>query len=211
MNINDDLKEAKKMKTQKNPWRTYFLILLGIIIGLVLFVVIQVSGQREKEYVAQQEQIESKEPSFSVQLKKAQVNELISYYLNDFLKETGVDYKFYLEDKALLNGTFDILGYDMQFYLYFDPFVMENGDVQLKAKELSLGKLPLPISQVMTYAQKKFTVPEWVEIDPEKEIVTLHLSQFTLQNKMKIKAEKINLVDDDIRFNVFIPTTEVGQ
>lgn len=191
-----------------NPWKISFLILLGLLIGAFIFLSIQVSSNREKEYVSQQAQSAVKEPSFSVQLKKEQVNELISYYLNDFLSDSGVKYKFYLEDKALLNGTFDILGYDMQFYLYFDPYVMENGDVQLKAKELSLGKLPLPISQVMKFAKKKFTVPDWVEINSEEEIVTLHLSDFVMQNKMQIKAEKINLVDDDIRFNVYIPTEE---
>lgn len=196
--------EIENKKT--NIWKTAFLVLLGILVGCAVFLFIQFGGDREEEYHSSQSTEEITDASFSVQLEKEQVNNLISYYLNDFLKDSGVKYKFYLEDQALLNGTFDLLGYDMQFYLYFDPFVMENGDIKLKAKELSIGKLPLPVSQVMKFAKKKFDVPNWVEIDIENETVVLHLSDFQMKNNMKIKAEKINLIDDDIRFDVYIPT-----
>lgn len=195
-------------RLKKNPWKIAFITLTAILLGIVLFVAFQGGRQREQVYQETQPSLNTLKPSFSVQLKKEQVNELISYYLNDFLSDSGVKYKFYLEEQAMLNGTFDILGYDLQFYLYFDPFVMENGDVQLKAKNLSLGKLPLPIKQIMSFAKKKFEIPDWVEISPEEEIVTLHLSQFEMKNKMKISAEKMNLIDDDIRFNVYIPTSE---
>lgn len=205
-----DLPYATQPK-KRNPWKLAFIILLGAILGSLIFTLIQVSGEREKEFTANQSVAVEAKPSFSVQLKKEQVNELISFYLNDFLKDSGVKYSFYLENQALLNGTFDILGYDMQFYLYFEPYVMENGDVQLKAKSLSLGKLPLPIKQVMSFAKKKFDVPEWVTIDPDTEVIVLRLSEFTMQNKMKVSAEKIDLIDDDIRFNVYVPTTSKGD
>ena len=37
---------------------------------------------------------------------------------------------FIWENEALLNGTFEVLGFPIDFYLYFDPYVMENGNVQ---------------------------------------------------------------------------------
>lgn len=199
---------SNNMKKSPNKWQIAFITLLAILIGGMTFLFVQVSGEREPSLTSQKEVALPVKPSFSLQLEKEQVNEIISFYLNDFLKDTGVKYRFYLENQALLNGTFDILGYDLQFYLYFEPYVMENGDIQLKAKSLSLGKLPLPIKQVMTFAKKKFTIPEWVSVSPDDEIIMLHLSQFTMQNQMKIRAEKINLIDDDIRFNVYLPTTK---
>lgn len=190
----------------KNPWKMAFIILIGLLLGATIFLVSRMTTAREPNYTPAEQTVSSQqEATFQVQLKKHQVNQIISYYLNDFLKDSGVQYDFYLEDRALLNGTFKVLGYDMQFYLYFDPYVTEEGNIQLKATSISIGSLPLPISEIMKYVAKDFDVPKWVEVLPKEQTIVLHLNEFKLQNGMFVKAEKINLIDDDIRFNVYLP------
>lgn len=204
----DNQKKKSRKGLLKNPWKIAFLILMGIILGMVIFVVTRITTAREiPAYTPSAELAVSseQEPTFQVQLKKKQINQIISYYLNDFLKDSGVKYDFYLEDRALLNGTFKVLGKDLQFYLYFDPYVTDDGNVQLKAKSLSIGSLPLPISEIMKYVATDFNLPKWVEVQPEEKTIILHLNEFKLQNGMFVKAEKINLIDDDIRFNVYLP------
>ena len=49
-----------------------------------------------------------------------------------------------------------MLGHDIPFYLYFDPYVMANGNVQLKAKSLSIGTLGLPIKEVLKFAKRSY-------------------------------------------------------
>lgn len=193
-------------KLLKNPWKMAFLVLIGLLIGATVFLVSRMMTARESTYKPAEESVSNEQDAtFQVQLKKHQVNQIISYYLNDFLKDSGVQYDFYLEDRALLNGTFKVLGYDMQFYLYFDPYVTEEGNIQLKATSISIGSLPLPISEIMKYVAKDFDVPKWVEVLPKEQTIVLHLDEFKLQNGMFVKAEKINLIDDDIRFNVYLP------
>lgn len=208
--------KQKKMKQKpaflKNPWKIAFLLLIGLLLGAMLFLYLRVTAVREPEYRPLKDEVSLKgDPTFQVQFKKKQVNQVISYYLNDFLKDSGGQYSFYLEDQALLNGTFSVLGHDVQFYLYFDPYVMENGNVQLKAKSLSIGTLNLPISEIMKYIGSSFDLPKWVEINPKEKVVVLHLDQFKLQNGMHTRAEKINLIDDDIRFNVYLPIEETQK
>ena len=196
----------KVSEIKNNPWKFAFLLLAGLLLAITLVVSFKAFGEREPDYKPKvSQQTKKEDPSFQVQLKKEQVNQIISFYLNDYLKESGVKYNFYLEQNALLNGTFNVLGFDMQFYLYFDPFVMDDGNVQLKATSLSIGKLALPISQIMKYVSKEFKLPEWVEVSPKKQTITLHLNDFELQNGMYLKEEKINLIDDDIKFNVYLP------
>ena len=43
------------------------------------------------------------------------MNKLIDFYLADFQKGSEIKYKFYLENDALLNGTFQVLGHDIPF------------------------------------------------------------------------------------------------
>ncbi len=198
------VKQTEKIVRKKNPWKISFLILLGLILGSLVFVFTRISEEREPNYQPSQTVIKG-DPTFQVSLKKAQINQIIDYYLNEYQKKSGIKYKFYLEDQALLQGNFKILGHKMKFYLYFDPYVMENGDVQLKAKSLSIGTLELPISQIMSYVQNSYQLPKWVEVNTKSKTILLNLNKFKLENGMRVTAEKINLIDDDIRLNVYLP------
>ena len=85
---------------------------------------------------------------------------------------------------------------------------LKKGDVwhvQLKAKSLSIGTLGLPIKEVLKFAKRSYKLPKWVEINPDDQTVLLRLDQFRMQNGLFIRAEKINLVDDDIRMNIYLP------
>ena len=98
-----------------------------------------------------------------------------------------------------------MLGFPVSFYLYFDPFVMANGNIQLKAKSLSIGALGLPINQVLKMIQNNSEIPEWIDIQPKEEMIILRLDQFELKNGMFFRADKINLVDNEIQLNVYLP------
>ncbi len=201
-----NLKEKQKRKI--NPWKISFLVLAGLLLGALLFFTVRVFENREVSYTPSSDTLtQSGEATFQVQLKKAQVNQVIDYYLNDFQKGSSVKYKFYLENVALLNGTFQVLGHDVEFYLYFDPYVTEEGNVLLKAKSLSIGTLSLPISDILKYVVKNYKLPKWVEPDTENNSILINLNKFEMANGMHILANKINLVDDDIRLDVYLPAT----
>ena len=129
----------------------------------------------------------------------------MEYFLNDLQKGSDVKYEFYLENQAMLKGEFKILGANVDFYLYFDPFVMDNGNIQLKARDLSIGSLNLPVSQVMATVKRGSKFPKWVAIDPKDQTIVLKLNEFKLENGMFIKANHIDLVGDDIQFSLYLP------
>ena len=203
----------KKEKTLKklfpestNRWKLAFFVLIAILLGSILFIFTRITGEREtlpqdtSSYVERQG-----EPVLTIRSNKQQINDLIAFSLDEYQKKSDVKYDFVLENEALLTGEFKILGFPVTFYLYFDPYVMDNGNVQLKAKSLSVGTLGVPIKQVMKIIQKNQALPEWVEIDPQDEMVMIRLDQFQMQNGLFIKADKINLVEDEIQVSLFLP------
>lgn len=201
------IKEAKTENTKKlNGWKVAFLILAGFVFGSLLFFTFRISQIREPNLTKNQT-VTAKEGTqvLSVQTNKKQVNALIDFYLEDFQKGSDVQYQFYLENEALLNGTFDVLGHPIQFSLYFEPYVMDNGNIQLKAKSLSLGTLTLPIKEVLKFVLRDYKLPNWVEVDPSQKTILLRLDQFQMQNGLFLRAEKINLADDEISMNVYLP------
>lgn len=200
------MKQENKKKTA-NKWKYAFISLVGLLIGLTLFFGMRIATPRENNYVETTEKFSTYHaPNLQVSTNKEDLNNIISHYLNKYLATSKLKYKFYLENQALLNGTFEILGHPIDFYLYFEPYVMSDGNIQLQAKNVSIGVLVLPINQVLKQVAK-MDVPDWVEVLPKEEQIILHLDQFVIEEDVRIKADKINLVDDDIRMNIYFNVT----
>ncbi|THB61283.1 DUF2140 family protein [Vagococcus silagei] len=198
-------KKVQKNNFFSNPWRIAFLTVIALIIGAFLFIGSRIFTSRTT-YDPSQPKVELKgEPAVQIKMKKEQVNRLVTYYFKDFINDSDVDLHFVLENNALVQGTFPILGHNTKFYLYFEPYVINDGNVQLRAKELSIGTLNVPISAVMNYMTHSIDFPNWIDVDSKQNMITLHLDQFALKNGMSVKANKINLIDDQISFDLYLP------
>ena len=195
--------------TELNKWKVAFSLLLAVVIGTSVFFVSRITEDRELIQHEIPELVDREgKPVLNIRSNKEQINSLIDFYLDEYLEDGDVQYQFVLENEALLTGEIKILGFPVTFYLYLDPYVMDNGNVQLKAKSLSLGTLGVPISEVMKMIKKNQELPQWIEINPEEENVILRLDQFRMQNGLFIKADKINLVEDEIQVSLYLPESD---
>ena len=192
--------------TKLNPWKAAFLFLVAVLIGGFLLLFTRLTQERENvSQIIAENVVREGDPVITINSNKEQVNRFVDFYLADLQKDAEQQYQFVLKNEALLTGEFDLLGFPASFYLYFDPFVMANGNIQLKAKSLSIGALGLPINQVLKMIQNNSKIPEWIDIQPKEEMIILRLDQFELKNGMFFRADKINLVDNEIQLNVYLP------
>ncbi|MFC7054600.1 YpmS family protein [Enterococcus alcedinis] len=192
-----------------NGWKIAFIVLFSLLMGSSLVIVNRMTQEREDlSTLAKNELALAGEPLLDIRSQKAQINKIVSVYLEDLQKDSkkGQDqnYQFILKNEALISGEFDLLGFPLRFYLYLNPFVMDDGNVQLKAKSLSVGALNLPIAQVLRMIAKAPQIPKWVEVDPKSEVIVLRLDQFQLSNGLYLRAKKINLVEDEIEFSIYL-------
>lgn len=198
--------KRNQQKGKLNGWKWAFLTLLAIIIGTIIWFFTQMTpviiGEPNLEMKDSKDEV-----MFQVSTKKDDINQLVASYLkNEKIVEGPVNYQFKLEDEAQLIGTFQLFGHDIQFQLFLEPFVMENGNLQFKATGLSIGKLNLPISFAMNQIESQLNIPDWVAIDSEQETVVFNLNEFTLESGMHFSVDKIDLAENDIRVNVYMPT-----
>jgi len=209
MKPNEKKPEPKTLVKQDktiNYWKIAFLVLAGLLIGTTVFFASRIFQQRESGLNESTELVQREgSPVLTVNSNKSQVNQLIDFYLSDFQKDQEVKYNFELRNEALLTGEFQVLGFPITFYLYFDPYVTEEGNVQLKAKSLSIGTLDLPTSEVLKMIKRSFKFPEWIEVNADEQVILIRLDQFRMQNGLFIKANKINLVDDEIQMSLYLP------
>lgn len=199
--------EKKNISFKKiNQWKVAFLVLVAFLLGGSLLLFTRLTQERENvSEIIDQSVIREGDPVLSIRSNKEQINRLVDFYLADLQKDAAQQYQFVLKNEALLTGEFDLLGFPIQFYLYFDPYVMDDGNVQLKAKSLSIGALGLPINQVLRMVSNNSNIPEWIDIQPKEEMIILRLDQFEMKNGLFFRADKLNLVDDEIQLSVYLP------
>ncbi|EOT42818.1 MULTISPECIES: YpmS family protein [Enterococcus] len=197
----------KKFTIKKmNGWKIAFLVLTAFIIGSGIFLGTRIFSNREPNY-SKSAKVSDKQGQevTTISMNKSQLNTLIDYYLTDFQKDSSVKYQFALENEAMLSGETKVLNFPVQFYLYFDPYVMENGNIQLRAKSMSIGTLGLPIEEVMKLVKRGYDFPDWIDVTPKDKSITLRLDQFQLPTGLFVKAKKINLIDDEIQVGLYLP------
>lgn len=188
-------------------WKISFFALLGMILAILTFLSIRIFTIREDDSLFERTN-KTGEAIFQVSLNKKQTNDIINFYLDKVQKDSEIKYSFVIEDQALLKGVFKFLGHDVNFYLYFKPYIIENGDVLLKATSLSIGTLSLPISDLMKYISKNYKIPDYVLIDPENESMTVYTNQITVPGDMYFEASEIDLINDIFKFNAYLPIEE---
>ncbi|WP_262314587.1 YpmS family protein [Lacticaseibacillus parakribbianus] len=188
-----------------NWWQLVALTLIGLIVGSGIWFAVKVATPYETP-ASKVTPLKATDPALTVSLTKRQVNKIVSYYLNDFQKGSPVKYSLTVADQAVLAGTFKFFGQKIKFSLLFDPLVQANGNVELKARSLNVGSLPVPISYVMGYAGRAFKLPKWVSLNSKKETIVLELNKFSMENGMQIRATKLDLPNDELDLAVYLPT-----
>ena len=123
--------------------------------------------------------IDSTEKQVALQIKtnKQDLNRVINHYLDTELSST-YDYRVLLTDQVELYGAIPIFNEELNVKLTFEPKPLENGDLELQQKNMSIGNLSLPPSLVLKFIQNSYSLPEWIMIQPSKEKIYVSLKHF---------------------------------
>ena len=188
----------------KKKWKAAFLLLasINIIILLVLVIFALLPADRSADSVgsANEDVI-----PFQVTTNKEDLTLLINRYLEKEGLNGPVHYEVNLNDEVELFGYLPIFSSDIEMKLTFEPIPLENGDLTLKQKSISIGQLSLPVSYVMKFIENQYKLPSWVNINPDDETIDVHLTNMKIGDGMAAEVEEFDLKNDQIRFNLLLP------
>ena len=190
---------------KRNPWKWAFLILVTLVVIFIGVVIDKTTAPVSvpKEISATKQA----DTSVEVTLNRKQVNALSANYLNKFLKDSKVKYRFVVGKKyATVIGRTKFLGATVQFSLNFFPQKTSQGNVLLRAKGLAVGRLNLPIRFVMAFLKKNYKLPQWVSLNVKKETILLDLNKYSQDKSVQYTAKEINMTNGTFRFLITIPT-----
>jgi uncharacterized protein YpmS len=189
----------------KNKWKTGFFLLLGFIVLIVIILLSLIMIPSNENGKVQQTVPNNKNVSFEVKSNKADLNVLINQYIKKEAADSPIEYSIQLQDEVELYGTLPFFSQEVDLKLTFEPEALENGDLVLKQKSISVGSLPLPVSYVLKFIKENYKLPNGVEIQPNDKIVHVNMQQLKLKSDVRIKANRFDLKKDDIAFTILVP------
>ncbi|MCM3114515.1 YpmS family protein [Neobacillus sp. MER 74] len=188
----------------KNKWKIGFLILLGINLLFAIIILSLMMFPSEGPETSKSKGLVGEHVSFHVKSNKNDLNQLINHYLKEEALGS-IDYQVVLGDDVELYGTLPFFSEELNMKLTFKPNALENGDLVLKQKSMTIGSLHLPISYVLNFISNNYKIPKGVEIRPKDRLIYINMQQLKLKSDIKLKADKFDLKKDDIRFTILVP------
>lgn len=191
-------------KKKTNYWKWAFIILVLLIIVTCGTILVKATAPAPQAEMTQT--TKANNSSLVVELNRKQVNALSANYLDNYLKDNKIKYNFMVGDKyATLVGDTKFLGAKVRFAINFIPERTSQGNVLLRAKGLSVGRLNIPIKFVMGYIAKNYKIPKWVSINAQKKTVLLDLNRYSKHHQLKYSAQEINMESGQFKFLITVP------
>jgi uncharacterized protein YpmS len=190
----------------KNKWKIGFFILLGLITAVILFFYILITSPAEESQMEHvQNNADSEDVAFKVATNKRDLNRVINHYIEEEGKNSEIDYEVLLTDEVELYGTLPLFSEELELRLTFEPRALENGDLVLNQKSISVGRLRLPVSTVLKFVRDSYDLPDAVNIQPEEKRVYVSMERLKLKSDIKVKVNEFDLKKDNIKFTLFVP------
>ncbi|GAB2492015.1 YpmS family protein [Alkalibacterium psychrotolerans] len=202
------MSETRGNRSRKSSgWMWAFFIIFALNITFVIWLVINLQGTTsDSNQSTTGEPVSVDNPvTFELLTNRSQMNQVVNLYLEEEMEEEDPEFHFELTDQAELHGVLQVLGFDVDFTLLTDPYVMEDGNLQLRAQSIQLGSFELPISMAMNVISQQIDLPEWVRVDSEQQIILVALNEFQLENGTTFEMQHIDLEADDIRIGIVLP------
>lgn len=190
-------------KLNLNWWKWAFLLLLAFNTAFLAVIGSRILQIREPKSELINQKAAKNIKIGTLTTTKEQLNEAVVSYLKDF-QTKKMTYKVYATSSTILfEGTYQLLGYEVPLYIYFQPHRLTNGAIQLQVLSFSVGTLSLPEKDVLQYLKSSYKLPKFVEVLPKQSAIIINLQQLENDANIYLKAQKIDLVKDDIRFDIY--------
>ncbi|MFD2625571.1 YpmS family protein [Salibacterium salarium] len=183
-----------------NIWKVMFFAVIAVIFlsVLILFFLLSDSNENSDKENITTEDNENFNEYFSVQLTRQQLNRL----LNEQIDEENVKVDFG-ENISQVTTSFEFMGRSIEAVMELEPEALDDGNIVLHQRNVSLGNFSLPGSEVLALMDAQADLPEYVNVQPDNNRILINLDELDIgDNGYYIQAETFKLADDDIVFNV---------
>lgn len=202
----DDQKRSKNKRnnTGINWWKWAFLGLIAIIIIFSIQLINAIETASINEPNLDTVEYTDQEMVFTTSATREDTEQFINTFLSTTLDEEYDNFSVEIQDQLNVHGQLEVFQFTVPFALSFDPYVLENGNVQLRADAVELGNFSLPVGATMSLLANQLEVPYFISIDSETEMIVINLNEFSEEQDIGIQMVRIDLPEDVIQMNLYV-------
>lgn len=189
-------------KQETNWWKLAFFGVIAVLLfaGFQLFNALQPVSINEPN----QDVISSNNEQMIVTatINREDTEQFMNTFLTATLAEEYSNYFVEVNEQLNIHGDLEIFSFTVPFTLTFDPYVLENGNVQLRADAVQLGSFSLPVGAVMSLLANQLEVPDFIAIDSDAQMIVLNLNELGEDYNVAVELLRIDLPEDKIEMNL---------
>lgn len=149
--------------------------------------------------------------SLSTTIHTSDAQWLMNTYLEKAIDERSPNYRVELTDQLELFGNIEFLSFEIPFALFFNPYVMDNGNIQLRGVAVEVGRFSLPIQMVMTLFANQAEIPEFIGIDTENTFIYIYLDRLFKDYSFDLKLQTIDLEAENIQIAIYLDEGTISE
>lgn len=189
-----------------SKWKiAFFVLVVALILGAV-WLVNMISTESESYELAERAAATSG-GELRVQTTKSDFEALANKYIQEAVENQPIPLELTVDNQIALVSELTVFTLTIPVQMYFDPIVQEDGNIQLKQDKVDIGQLSIPPEQVLKLLRDSIDLPKWMVVSPADESVFIDLGGLPIDGDFDIRAEKIDLENDEIILSVTVPTT----
>lgn len=190
-----------------SKWKiAFFVLVVALILGAV-WLVNMISTESESYELAERPAATSG-GELRVQTTKSDFEALANKYIQEAVENQPIPLELTVDNQIALVSELTVFTLTIPVQMYFDPIVQEDGNIQLKQDKVDIGQLSIPPEQVLKLLRDSIDLPKWMVVSPADESVFIDLGGLPIDGDFDIRAEKIDLENDEIILSVTVPTTK---
>jgi len=190
-----------------NKWKLGFIGLILLLVVAVIWVSSLLMTPPESYSLAERGSPEQGGQLF-VEASKSDFEALANKYIQEAVSGQAIPLQLEVEEKIALTSELTVFSLTIPVQMYFDPIVQEDGNIQLKQNQVDIGQLSIPPEQVLKLLRDSVDLPSWMVVSPADESVFIDLGGLPIDGDFDIRAQKIDLENDEIILSVTIPTDQ---
>ncbi|MDE1548458.1 DUF2140 family protein [Jeotgalibaca caeni] len=202
----------KRTRSNRPGWKVAFFILLILNIVVVVAAISAITTDPQNMPVEQAtETSTTNEDSLVAQVTLNEKD--LEGFLQQFLEaqEGEVTPQIEIAGNVYLSGEWQIFGLPVSYLIQAEPFSQENGDLQLKVKDIQLGAFSLPVAQSLRLFANLLAEDVPVSIDAENELMTVLLTSIQTDQLQGIHLIQIDKENQEYEFEITIDKQNLLQ
>lgn len=201
---NQKRRQSNEKEKPINLWKWAFIGLVTLIVGLLIYLVVSIQPVTINEPNFEPVTVSDEAIELSAEMNKEDTEQVMNAYLNTILGEDFAGYEIALTNQLEIHGPLTVFGFEVPFALYFDPFVQENGNIQLRGEAVELANFSLPVSAVMSLVASQIDFPDFIALNSEKQVILINLNELTKEYTFDLEMTQIDLEEDVLELNLRI-------